>query len=179
MFNVHLPVLLEIVARTAIVYVLLLAGVRLAGKREIGQITPFDLVVLLLVSNAVQNAMTGPDTSVTGGFVAASTLLVLNFGVALVRMRSRRFQRWVEGVPVVLVAHGEIQHRSLLRERITPDDLMAVLREHEVQELERVEMAMLEIDGTVSVIRCEPDHPSRLVHTRKRMVHHHRRGNLD
>ena len=79
--------LLGIALRAAIVYVLLLVGIRLAGKREIGQLTPFDLVVLLLISNAVQNAMTGPDTSVTGGAAAAATLLLLNAGVAILRQR--------------------------------------------------------------------------------------------
>ena len=174
MFNTHLPTILEIAARTAIVYIVLLAGVRLAGKREIGQLTPFDLVVLLLISNAVQNAMTGPDTSVTGGVTAAASLLVINAAVAQVRMRSMRIRRWVEGVPIVLVAHGEIQFRNLLRERMTEDELMAALRQHEVSDVSCVELAMLEVDGTVTVIRRVPDDPPRLVHSRRRLVHHHR-----
>ena len=97
MLNWHWPTLVEVALRTTIVYVVLLAGIRLAGKREIGQLTPFDLVVLLLISNAVQNAMTGPDTSVTGGVVAAVTLLLANFVVAQWRMRSARFRgtSWV------------------------------------------------------------------------------------
>lgn len=179
MFQWHLSALAIVAARTAIVYVVLLAGVRLAGKREIGQLTPFDLVVLLLISNAVQNAMTGPDTSVTGGIVAAVTLLLINSVVALFRMRSARFRRFVEGIPVVLVAHGEIQYRALMRERITEDELMAALRQHEVSDVSQVELAMLEIDGTVTVIRREKDPAdgTRLVHTRKRLVHHHRAVN--
>src|SRR3954463_16073566 len=100
MWNLTLQGMGEIALRTAIVYVLLLVLIRLAGKREIGQLTPFDLVVLLLISNAVQNAMTGPDTSVTGGAVAAVTLIVINACVARLRQRSMKFQRFVEGVPI-------------------------------------------------------------------------------
>ena len=177
MFVWHLPLLLGIVLRTAIVYLVLLAGIRLAGKREIGQLTPFDLVVLLLISNSVQNAMTGPDTSVTGGVVAAITLLLVNAAVALGRQRSLRFQRFVEGIPVVLVAHGEVQYRNMMREHLTLEELTAALREHEVGKLDQVELAMLEVDGTVSVLRKDEAAPDRLMHTRKRLRHHHRSPN--
>lgn len=177
MLNWHWPMLLEIAARTTIVYVVLLVGIRLAGKREIGQLTPFDLVVLLLLSNAVQNAMTGPDTSVTGGVVAAATLLLVNVAVAQWRMRSARFRRFVEGIPVMLVAHGQIQIRNLMRERMTSEELMSALRQHEVKNIEEVELALLEVDGSVSVIRRDTHAPDRLVHTRKRLVHHHRAPN--
>jgi uncharacterized membrane protein YcaP (DUF421 family) len=174
LFNFHVPTLLEISARTLIVYGVLLAGVRLAGKREIGQITPFDLVVLLLISNAVQNAMTGPDTSVTGGIAAAGTLLLVNAVVARLRMRWTAFGRFVEGIPVVLVAHGEVQYRSLAREHMTLDEMTAALRQHEVSDVKVVELAMLEVDGTISVLRRDPQHPTRVIHTRKRLVHHHK-----
>src|ERR1700692_1897756 len=90
-------VLLQIVLRTGVIYLLVLIGVRLSGKREGGQMTPFDLTLLLLLSNSVQNAMTGPDAALLGGAVAASTLLVLNFLVAKVSGGSRRFRKLVEG----------------------------------------------------------------------------------
>lgn len=167
----------EIALRTTVVYVLLLVLIRLAGKREIGQLTPFDLVVLLLISNAVQNAMTGPDTSVGGGAIAAVTLVLVNYAVAFARQRSHRFRRFVEGIPVVLVSHGEIQYRSLRREHLTVGDLMAALREHEVSDVRRCELAMLEIDGSVSVLRREGDDPTQLRHTRKPLRHHHRDPN--
>jgi uncharacterized membrane protein YcaP (DUF421 family) len=176
MWNLHASTLLEIALRTLIVYGVLLAGMRLTGKRQIGQLTPFDLVVLLLISNAVQNAMTGPDTSVTGGVVAAVTLLAINVVVALVRMRSVPFRRFVEGVPVALVVHGQVQYGNLRHERMTIDELMATLREHEVSDVQQVELAMLEIDGTVSVIRRDPGDPSRLTHSRRRLTHDHRRS---
>src|SRR6476469_4365748 len=92
-----------IVLRTAAVYATVLVGVRLSGKREVGQMTPFDLTLLLLISNAVQNAMTGPDTSLLGGVIAASTLLVLNYGVAGVSGSNRRLRRLIEGQPTLLV----------------------------------------------------------------------------
>ncbi len=107
--------LLEIVIRTSAVYLCLLLGLRLSGKREIGQITPFDLAVLLLISNAVQNAMTGGDNSLTGGLVSAGALLALNALVARIRMRSPRLQRFVEGVPTVLVSRGSAGRGGALR----------------------------------------------------------------
>src|SRR5258707_3716400 len=101
-------VLLEIVLRTAVVYVIVLLGVRLSGKREVGQMTPFDLVLLLLISNSVQNAMTGPDTSVLGGVVAAATLLILNYVVAEFSGGNRRFRKLIQGQPTLLVHDGQI-----------------------------------------------------------------------
>src|SRR6267378_5559865 len=92
----------EIVLRTIVIYLVVLIGVRLSGKREVGQMTPFDLTLLLLLSNSVQNAMTGPDTSVIGGVVAASTLLILNYLVGTLSGSSRRFRRAVEGEPSLL-----------------------------------------------------------------------------
>src|SRR6201993_3164781 len=99
MFPAAGSVLLTIALRTAVVYALVLIGVRLSGKREVGQMTPFDLTLLLLLSNSVQNAMTGPDTSLAGGAVAACTLLVLNYGVAAVSGSNRRLRRLIQGEP--------------------------------------------------------------------------------
>ena len=101
-------VLLEIFLRTGAIYIVVLGGVRLSGKREVGQMTPFDLTLLLLISNAVQNAMTGSDTSLLGGVVAAATLLVLNYLVAEVSGGNRRFRKFVQGQPSLLVHDGKI-----------------------------------------------------------------------
>src|SRR6202795_4362126 len=100
--------LLQIALRTGVIYLLVLIGVRLSGKREVGQMTPFDLTLLLLLSNAVQNAMTGPDTSLMGGVVAAATLLVLNYLVAEVSGGNRRFRKFVQGQPSLLVHDGQV-----------------------------------------------------------------------
>src|SRR5260370_11257892 len=99
--NAH--TLVEIALRTSVVYLLVLIGIRLSGKREVGQMTPFDLVLLLLISNSVQNAMTGPDTSLAGGAVAAATLLILNYLVAEVSGVNRRFPKYIQGQPSLLV----------------------------------------------------------------------------
>src|SRR5437588_8207473 len=101
-------VLLNIALRTGVIYLLVLIGVRLSGKREVGQMTPFDLVLLLLLSNSVQNAMTGPDTSVLGGIVAACTLFLMNFVVAEFSGVNRRFRKVVQGSPSLLIHDGEV-----------------------------------------------------------------------
>jgi uncharacterized membrane protein YcaP (DUF421 family) len=145
--------LLEIAGRTLVVYVAVLAGLRLGGRREIGQITPFDLVVVLLIANAVQNAMVGPDTSLAGGLVSVAALLAVNALVARLRLRSTRLRHLVEGVPVVLVQHGQWVQENLAREGLTNDEVLAALREHgEVSDVTQVELAVLETDGSVSVV---------------------------
>ena len=143
---------LQIVLRTAAIYLVILLGLRAAGKREIGQMTVFDLVVLLLIANAVQNAMVGPDVSLTGGILAAIVLLVLNAIVAQMRLRWPWLRKLVEGSPTVLVLHGEIISKNLHREGIDQVALEAALREHGVGDVKDVEMAVMEVDGSISVI---------------------------
>ena len=145
--------LLEIVVRTAIVYLVILIGIRLAGKREVGQMTPFDLVLLLLISNAVQNAMTGPDTSVTGGIVAASTLLLLNAGATQLVWRNRKARKIIEGTPTLLIRHGKIIEQHLAKEKVTVESLTQALREHGIAAISDVAIAVLEIDGSISVLK--------------------------
>ena len=143
---------LQIVLRTAAIYLVILLGLRAAGKREIGQMTVFDLVVLLLIANAVQNAMVGPDVSLTGGILAALVLLGLNALVAWMRLRWPWLRRLVEGSPTVLVLHGEVISKNLRREGVDQISLEAALREHGVAEVKDVEMAVLEVDGSISVV---------------------------
>ena len=152
MFAITRIMLLEIIIRTIAVYLVILIGLRLAGKREIGQMTVFDLVVLLLIANAVQNAMVGPDTSLVGGILAAIVLLLVNAAVAGLRLRSPRLRRLVEGTPTLLVLHGEVIPQHMRREGIDEESLLVALREHGVAEISEVEMAVLEIDGSISVI---------------------------
>jgi uncharacterized membrane protein YcaP (DUF421 family) len=147
------PSLLEIAFRAAIIYVVVLLGLRLTGKREVGQMTPFDLVLLLLIANAVQNAMTGPDTSLTGGLVAAATLLAMNTLVTRVVWRSRTVRRLVGGTPTLLIHQGKILQEHLTKERISAEDLHQALREHGVNRVEDVSLAVLEIDGSISVLK--------------------------
>jgi uncharacterized membrane protein YcaP (DUF421 family) len=152
MGELDLSIAYSIVLRTLAVYLAVLIGLRLAGKREIGQMTVFDLVVLLLIANAVQNAMVGPDTSLAGGILAAVVLLLVNALVARLRLNWPGFRRWVEGTPTLLVLHGEIITEHTRREGIDEETLLAALREHGVAEIREVEMAVLEIDGSISVV---------------------------
>ena len=163
---------MQIVLRTGIIYLLVLIGVRLSGKREVGQMTPFDLTLLLLLSNSVQNAMTGPDTSLMGGAVAACTLLVLNYGVAGVSGSNRRIRRLIEGEPSLLVHDGKIIQSHMVRERVSMDELHRALREHGINSCDQVALAVLEVDGSISCLKYDeikPDANTHLVRRRRFM----------
>jgi uncharacterized membrane protein YcaP (DUF421 family) len=146
-------VLLDIVVRTAIIYIAVLIGMRISGKRQIGQMTPFDLVLLLLIANAVQNAMTGPDTSLIGGLAAAATLLVLNTVISRLALRNKRVHSIVEGNPTLLIHSGNIIKSHLEREKIGEQELQQALREHGIGSITEVQGAVLEVDGSISVIK--------------------------
>jgi uncharacterized membrane protein YcaP (DUF421 family) len=164
-------VLLQIVVRTGIIYLLVLIGVRLSGKREVGQMTPFDLTLLLLLSNSVQNAMTGPDTSLAGGAVAACTLLVLNYGVAAVSGSNRRLRRLIEGEPSLLVHDGKVIESHMARERVSMDELHRALREHGINSCDQVALAVLEVDGSISCLKYDEIKPDANTHlVRRRFI---------
>jgi uncharacterized membrane protein YcaP (DUF421 family) len=165
LLNLDLTSLALIVLRTLVVYVVLLAALRLSGKRALGQMTPFDLVVLLIISNAVQNAMVGPDTSLNGGLLAAVALLVVDRGVDYLALRSGRVRSTVIGSPTLLVYNGQVIMDHLNKEGLTESEVLQALREHGVDDLVAVKSAVLEIDGTISVI--PRDAPS--THTRRRI----------
>jgi uncharacterized membrane protein YcaP (DUF421 family) len=164
-------VLLQIVLRTGIIYLLVLIGVRLSGKREVGQMTPFDLTLLLLLSNSVQNAMTGPDTSLAGGAVAACTLLVLNYGVAAASGSNRRLRRLIQGEPSLLVHDGKIIESHMARERVSMDELHRALREHGINSCDQVALAVLEVDGSISCLKYDEIKPDASTHlVRRRFI---------
>jgi uncharacterized membrane protein YcaP (DUF421 family) len=142
----------EIVLRTTLVYVVVLAGLRLAGKRELGQMTVFDLVVVLLIANAVQNAMTGPDFSVQGGLIAAGVLLVLNRLIAIFRIHNESWGRLLEGMPTVLVQDGQFLEPRLRKEGLERSQIEMAIREHGIEDLGQVRLAVLETDGSISVV---------------------------
>ena len=136
-------VLVEIALRTAAIYFLVLVGVRLSGKREVGQMTPFDLTLLLLLSNSVQNAMTGSDTTLAGGAVAAIVLLVLNYFIADLAGTNRRFRKFIQGQPSMLIHDGQ-----------------------GIAEVHQAAIGVLEVDGSISFLRYEdinPNAPNHLV----------------
>ncbi|HWX54852.1 MAG TPA: YetF domain-containing protein [Verrucomicrobiae bacterium] len=151
---------LEIVARTSVIYVLVLLGLRLTGKREVGQMTPFDLTLLLLLSNSVQNAMTGPDTSLLGGVAAACVLLAMNYLFGRLSGRNRPFRKFTEGSPTILIHKGVVIINHLAKENVSTDELHRALREHGVDCIEDVALAVLEVDGAISILKYDdvPDH---------------------
>jgi uncharacterized membrane protein YcaP (DUF421 family) len=152
-------VIFEIVLRTIIIYLVVLIGVRLSGKREVGQMTPFDLVLLLLISNSVQNAMTGPDTSVLGGIAAATTLLLVNRLVAAISGSNRRLRKVIEGEPTLLVHDGQLINANLAKEHVSLDELERALREHGINSCHDVALAVLEVDGSISCLKYDELNP--------------------
>ncbi len=142
----------EKILRSGVVYLFILLAFRFAGKRQVGQLTPFDLVVLLIISNAVQNSMIGNDNSVGGGMIGAATILILNWIVVEVSYRFKPARRLLEGQPALLVHNGKILTENLKHERITLEDLQAALRRSGVGDVHQVRYAVLEENGQISVI---------------------------
>ena len=162
-------VLVEIALRTTAIYLLVLIGVRLSGKREVGQMTPFDLTLLLLLSNSVQNAMTGPDTSLAGGAVAAVVLLILNYFIADLAGTNRRFRQFIQGQPTMLIHDGEVITSHMAKEHVSLDELRCAMREHGIADFNQIAIGVLEVDGSISFIRYEdinPNAPNHLVRRR-------------
>jgi len=150
------PPLLEKMLRPALVYLFLVVSLRLAGKRELAQLNPFDLVVLLTLSNTVQNAIIGDDNSVTGGVVGAATLLVLNYAVVRFLYGHERLEHLVEGDADVLVEHGRVRTDRLWKELITLPELEAAARKQGMTSLADVERAVLEPGGSISFVAKAP-----------------------
>ncbi len=144
-----------IAAKTIVVYLFLIAGLRLLGKRELGQMSIYDLVLIVVIANAVQNAMVGQDTSLGGGLVAAITLLLLNRAFTWAIIRHAKLRRMIIGEPVLLVRDGHLLPGALQKEGVTPEHVMAAMREHGVGKLSDVQMAVLEDDGTISIVPKE------------------------
>jgi uncharacterized membrane protein YcaP (DUF421 family) len=145
-----------LVVRSAGIYLVLLVGLRVFGKREVGQFTLFDLVFVLLVANAVQPAMTGRDTTLGGGFVIIATLLSLNFLVSRLRVRYPIIERLLESKSVVVARAGHWLPDKLKREGITDDETLAALREHGIGSVIETKLVVLEADGSLSVVPKDP-----------------------
>lgn len=145
----------EIILRTAVVYVVVLVLLRAAGKRELGQMSPVDLVVILVIANAVQNAMTGGDNSLIGGVVAASTLVGMNIVFGRVAHKIPYLEHLFESEPTPLIKDGTPIKRNLDRENVELDELMMAAREHGIDDIAKVDAAYLERDGSISIIPKE------------------------
>ena len=149
--------LLSIVIRSAVVYGFLVVALRLGGKREVGQLTTPDLVVLLIVSNAVQNAMVGENITLIGGLVAAVTIFVLARLTQIAIDRFGRVERALVGDPRILATDGIVDARAMKDEEIDMTDLMMALREHGLEHLEDAHLIVLEVDGSISVLPTDLD----------------------
>ena len=165
--------LVTTVLRSGIVYLAIYAALRAAGKRHAGQLSIVDFVLVLLVSNAVQNAMVGSDTSLLGGIVAACTLILVNLILTRVVVRHERLAALLEGEPTLLVRDGRILDGALAREGIRRAELEAAIREHGFKDIGDCRAAILEIDGSISVVGMEDS-----THVRRLppLHHHHRKA---
>ncbi len=158
----------EIIIRSAAVYGFMILAIRLAGKKELSQLSTTDLVFIILISNAVQNAMVGNDTSLLGGIIAASTLFIFNYILKLGMFRYAWLKKAIEDEPLLLVMDGIIEEKNLVKARITHDELDESIREHGVSSLNMVKLAMLEVDGNISIVSYE-DQFKRTTHRRKKI----------
>ncbi|MGY0505883.1 DUF421 domain-containing protein [Luteimonas sp. e5] len=150
--------------RALAVYLLVMLLLRVSGKRAIGQFTPFDLVLLILIGNAVQNGLNGGDNSLTGALILASTLVLLNYLVAVVTTRWRRAEYVIEGVPVVLARDGHVFEEVLRRQLVSRDDFQQALRMNNIAGMDDVALALLETNGSISVVSRQNNGAQRAEH---------------
>jgi len=142
----------ELILRSAVVYVFLLVLLRITGKRQVGQLAPFDLVLLLVLSNAVQNSMNGGDNSLVGGIISATTLVGINLGVGYATYRSKKLEAVIEGRPQVLIHNGKLFESVMKKANLTHHELNAALRQSGCECVEDVHSAILENNGAISVV---------------------------
>jgi len=151
MWNIAIPVW-ELILRGGVVYVFLLILLRITGKRQVGQMAPFDLVLLLVLSNAVQNSMNGGDNSLVGGLISATTLVGLNFLIGLITYKSKKLEAIIEGRPQVLVHNGKLFEDVMASAKLTHHELDSALRQAGCNCIEEVHSAILENNGSISVV---------------------------
>jgi uncharacterized membrane protein YcaP (DUF421 family) len=158
MWNIAVP-WWELVLRGAVVYVFLLGLLRITGKRQVGQLAPFDLVLLLVLSNAVQNSMNAGDNSLVGGLISATTLISLNFAVAWLTYRSKKMEALIEGRPEILIHNGKLHNDVLAKAHLTHHELESALRQAGCACVEDVHLAVLENSGAISVVPFKKERP--------------------
>lgn len=150
MFNMSVP-WWELIIRGLVVYVFLIALLRLTGKRQIGQLSPFDLVLLLILSNAVQNSMSAGDNSLIGGLILATTLILVNYIVGLITFKSKKLEVIIEGRPQVLIHNGKLFEDVMNEAKLTRHELDSTLRQSGYFEIKNIRLAVLENNGNVTV----------------------------
>jgi uncharacterized membrane protein YcaP (DUF421 family) len=143
---------MDIVLRAAALYVFIVLLMRVMGRRELSSMTPFDLVLLVILGDAIQQGLTQDDYSVTGAILAVSTMAALQVFTSYLSFRSARARKVLEGEPIVLVDHGELVQKNLKRERMTADEVAEEMRQQQISSLDRVDWAILESNGSISFI---------------------------
>ena len=142
----------RIILSTVAVYLFLIIAIRLFGKKELAQLSVFDLVFILLISNVVQNAMTGPDTTLSGGLIGAAALFIVNYILKFLEFRFPIFSKAIQGEAVMLIFKGRVNRTNLEKVKITMEELIEAIREHGVTTIEEVDLAVFEVDGNISVL---------------------------
>jgi uncharacterized membrane protein YcaP (DUF421 family) len=142
----------HIISSTLLVYLFIVFAIRLFGKKELAQLSVVDLVFILLISNAVQNAMVGPDSTLTGGLAAATTLFVVNYLLKYLQYRYPKFGKIVQGDATMLVYQGKIIDSHMRNAKISTDALLEAVREHGVKSIKEVDLAIMEVAGSISVL---------------------------
>ena len=148
----------ELIVRGVVVYVFLIILLRITGKRQVGQLAPFDLVLLLVLSNAVQNSMNAGDNSLIGGLISAATLVGVNYVVGIATFRSKRLEAIIEGRPEVLIHNGKLFRDVMKSAHLTQHELHAALRQAGCSSVEEVHTAVLENGGAISVVPMKKNH---------------------
>lgn len=165
---------LDIIIRSACVYLFMVIALRIFGKKELSQLNTADVILILLISNSVQNAMVGNDTSLSGGLAAAIVLFIINFGLKKLMYKFPKFSSFIEHKPEILIHNGKMDFKILGRLNITSEELQEAIREHGVEHFTDVKLAMLEVDGNISIISGEKNlrqtHYKRTKRTKKVIV---------
>jgi len=149
--------IIDIVLRSTAVYLFMLVAIRLTGRKELSQLNTSDVVLILLISNAVQNAMVGPDTSLEGGLAAAAALFLLNFVLKKVVLKNKQLRDFILQKPEILIHDGKPDFAALAKLDLTADELQEAMREHGVEEYKQVKLAIFEMDGNISIITGDED----------------------
>mgnify|MGYP003611197801 CR=1 FL=1 len=160
---------LDIIIRSTSVYLFMLIALRIFGKKELSQLNTADVILILLISNSVQNAMVGSDTSLWGGLAAAAVLFSINFTLKKLMFKFQKFSDFMQEKPEILIHNGQMYFKILSKLNITSDELKEAMREHGVEYFKDVKLAMLEIDGNISIISGENN--LRQTHYKRRRIH--------
>lgn len=167
--------ILNVAVRSLCVYLFMVIAIRLFGKNQLSQLNAGDVVLLLLISNAVQNAMVGPDTSLKGGIVAALVLFAANFLLKRLMFSNRSFESFMQDDPVILIRDGVADQAALNRVKITENELEEAIREHGIEDIRNVKLSVLEVDGNISVVsqdeKSRQTHYARIKRKYKRKYH--------